>query len=184
MASRYLTDRWPIVDAMTNAKVGITYEHHELHEGDSFVLSVTDGSMAGTEYIGLAFITPASPKRVHMVAEWATLGVAHSEIIEGAVVTGGTAAVPFNRNRANITASAVTSCKTYDSAAGDTIGGGVTIHSAYAYSAKNQGSEGGRDAQEIILAPQTTYAFKAISDAGGGAITISLHWYEHTDSNA
>lgn len=185
MASRYLTDRWPIVDDMTNIAVGIDSAHHEVHEGSSFVTSYTDLDMGNGHWMGIGFTTPQGAKKLHMVVQWISVGIAHAEILEGCVLTSGTASIAFNRNRESTKTSIIAdSLKVYNSEVGtDDIVGGTTIHETYAFTDRKAGSEGGRDVEEIILAPGTTYGFKVMSDAISGKATITLHYYEHTDKD-
>lgn len=183
--SRYLTDEHlPIVDSVTNVSVGISQEHHEVHDGKAYVSFYVDAAMGNTEWIGIGFTTPAGSNKIHLVAQWSTLGKAHAEIIEAPSLSGGVALVAFNRNRSSSNTSVLASTlKYYDSVAGDTSVGGTVINQSYAFTTKNAGSEGGRDVLEFVLNPQTTYIVKATSDAASGAIELGLHWYEQTDAN-
>lgn len=175
----------PAIDSLTNAQISIDYAHHEIHDGSSFVVSYTDLAMGSGHWLGIGFTTPQGDKKLHLVAQWATLGIAHAEILEGATLTSGTATTATNRNRSSTKTSIIAdSLKAYNSEVGtDNIAGGTTIHETYAFSAKSGGTETGSDRDEIILAPGTTYGIKVTSDAAGGKATLTLHWYEHTDKN-
>jgi hypothetical protein len=185
-------------DSLTNALICISYEHHEVHEGDAFVVDVEDESMADTDTLSIAFKTPAGTKRAHIVAEFVTLVGGELEIWEGPTWTTNTGTLVdiINRKRlaamtSSILLEDITTPPTF--AATDAImknvtglatGAATRLSHLFAWGVQNKfGAGGGRDESEILLKPETQYAFVFTAIGNSNKAQLILHWYEHTDSN-
>jgi hypothetical protein len=177
---------------MTAALTTVDYAHHEIHSGSFFHAMVVDASMADTETISLAFKTPTGTKRVHMFYRWESKAGGHIEILEGPAWTQGTgvATAIYNRKRlTSMTASGVLEDRNQVAftasnqvIASPTItNAGTVIETVYAFGATRTAA-GGRDDNEIILKPDTTYAYRFTADGNTNAGWLSLNWYEHTDA--
>lgn len=186
----------PVVDDVSGIPISINSEHHEAHEGDSFVAATVDTSMANEDTLSLAFKTPpisVPQKRIHMVGKFNTAAGGHIAIIEGPTWGQGTGtAVPiYNRKRETSMASSglledknQSTFTASDQAITNVTGvsGGTTIGLIYAFGANNR-SSGDRSEEEMLLKPDTQYVVLATADGGSNAIWLGIYWYEHTDSN-
>ena len=184
------TGQSAIVDPVSSALVGITFEHHERHEGDAFFAEVHGTGTA----LNLCFKTPPT-KHMHVVHLFSVPSTAHFEILEAASWTTNTGTVyaPKNFNRNSTNESGALEDKT--ATPGYTAGGilqtatspsGTSIYYQAAVSdAAPQGGSGGLSAvgrNEIILKANTNYAFVLTSDDGSQLMQLILEWYEHTDA--
>ena len=170
-------------DSTSNALQVIDFPHHEIHQGDSYKADIVDIDMAANDYIGIAFTTPAAAVgRVHAIMAYVSKASAHLELIETpGVLTGGAALTAFNRDRGSAKTTKVTALKSYDSTVGGhVITGGTVIHDLYTWASKQIGDRD-RDSEEVVLAPETTYAFKLIADEANGAGQLKVIWYEHVN---
>lgn len=170
-------------DGISNALSVIDFAHYEVHEGNSYKADIVDTSMGATEYIGIAFTTPAAEAGlVHIIMGYVSRASAHLELIESpGVLTGGVALTAFNRDRGNANTSNVIGLKSYDSTVGGhVITGGTVIHDLYTWASKQIGDRD-RDSGEMILAPATTYAVKLTADEANGAAQVIIVWYEHVN---
>ena len=183
-----------VCDEMTNSLITISYEHHEIHEGDSFVVSIVDTTMASAETLVLAFKTPAGTKRAHLIYEYSTLTGAHCELIEGPTWDQGSgAAVTItNRLRAASPASSIllenrgqVTFTASDEMISNptTLSGGTVIDTNYSFGSNKLPESSRRGQHEFILKPDSTYAIRFTSDASSNKGQIIVDWYEHTDSN-
>lgn len=163
----------------------INLEHHEIHEGDSYIADkeVTAASL------DLAFKVPAGTKRMHLIFQWAAESKAHVEIYEGRTWTAGTGSTVtiFNRDRNTPKSSQVQEDTGGSFVANMAViqdptgqAGGTIIHDEYSWSDKKQ-TVRNRDVAEFILKNDETYVVKLTSDDGAKGLHIALHWYEHTD---
>lgn len=172
-------------DSKFKVPVIIISEHHEIHEGDSYIADkeVTAASL------DLAFKVPAGTKRMHLIFQWATESKAHIEIHEGRTWTAGTGSTVtiFNRDRNSGSTSQVEEDTGGAFAANMAVvqdptgqAGGTIIHDEYVWSDKRQ-TVRNRDVAEFILKNNETYVVKLTSDDGAKGLHTALHWYEHTD---
>jgi hypothetical protein len=170
-----------IADPFTNAAVDITGDHHYTHLGKGYVLVGATASIAAAGVEHISFKTPtASRAIVHFrPAKFSSRANSMSlTLIEGAVMTGGTAAVPRNKNRMAPDASGVVAATgaTLTTAGSKTIywdevgTGGVT---------NRAGGSGGSD-EELVLKPDTVYCltFTNTGATTASVATYTLAWYE------
>ena len=108
-----------LVDCLVNAMITVDYEHHEIHEGNFFMVSDVNLTLgaAATFIIGASIpVGTFSHFRFTVSAGGAT----HVEAIENAQLTGGAALVVYNANRNGPAAP-------FAALTDPTIGGGTTI---------------------------------------------------------
>jgi hypothetical protein len=183
-------------DPLTNSKTTVVFEHHEIHEGDSFNVHVESGSLAAAATYSIAFKTENSTKRIHLLINYATKTGGKMSLYEGATWTTntGTLATIYNKKRQSSMNSSslledLTSTPTF--AANDKVLIDPTIAALgtvipwqdVAYGAVNRPATGGRATNERILKPDTTYVIQFVSGAASNQVFVELDWYEHTDSN-
>lgn len=173
-------------DTTFRIPIFIALEHHEIHEGDSYIVDVKVTAAS----LDLAFKIPSGTKRMHSVFQWAAESKAHFELCEGRTWNAGTGSTGtiFNRDRNNPNISQVQgdaggSFVANMSVVQDPTGqtGGTVIHDEYSWSDKKQ-TVRSRDIAEFILKNDETYVAKLTSDDGSKGLHVALHWYEHTDS--
>ena len=181
------TPTTPRIDPATSALMTITYPHHEIHAGDSFVLFVEDVDIDAAEVLIIAFTTADATRWLHAVVVAANSAACRFEILEGPTITDdtGTDLVPYNRNRNSATVSTVRSIKAVAVANQATrnptiTGDGTVIWSETMGGYKNaSGSAGSATRQEWIFDQGVTYAFRITAIANDGVASIAVNWYEH-----
>lgn len=174
-----------MVDAITGAITQITGDHRYIHEGKAFTYIGNTGSLAaGSGTYSVSILTPVdtSGLRLHFrpIKLSATANTMLMTVAEGSTVTGGSVAVPFNRNRNSSNKSnCIFTAGVTVSVAGSTIGqeavGGGSNPST------NSGGCGGAN-HELVLKPNTTYSIKIDNIGSVTASTgyFELFWYEET----
>lgn len=174
-------------DSIFPIPVGIDTFHHEIHEGEFFVSDAVDTSMALNDTLILAFKTPNTTKQFHLLIEIASKSSAHVDILEGSTwnSSSGSQNPVFNRKRDSSNTTDVLEDTTGSFIDTNNIilnpvnvAGGTEIHDFYTFIGINVGGIRA-DIAEIILNPNTTYAFVLTADAGSNAGHIILNWYEH-----
>ena len=175
----------------------IDFEHHEIHDGDSFVCHYA-GEVTNTgEMTIIAFNTPDTAERVHVVVEYTATAFARALLIEAPSidVDEGAALLIFNRNRNSAKTSRVLSIETVPVANRATSyneaqagGANITINAANTVSEHHIGGgsgpfgTGGGQMQrdEYILKQNTQYAFilEALND-DTNVHNLHVSWYEH-----
>jgi len=183
------------IDSSTNALTTISYPHHEIHEGKSFVCHYSQTVSDTDDKSIIAFKVGAIPLDVVYSASASSVGIAY--IYESPAVTDGqgTTLAVYNRNRQeNMPASTIINTSTTPDTAGSAMyfsetdmaqvaGGTQLAHIPIGASAVPKPVGGtARETQEWILRPGLFYAFiiKSTSDADN-THWLELSWYEHTD---
>ena len=174
-------------DNKFKAPIGIDVGHHEIHEGDSFVIDTVDESMADGDVLSLAFKTPVAGKRIHMLVEGIFKGAGHMEITEDSTwaAGSGTQLSLYNRERNSTGSSILLENTTGGFVANDAMvlnsssyAVGTIIHSFYVFADRKTGGEA-RAVDELVLKPNTEYMILMEADVGTNAAHMTLNWYEH-----
>lgn len=159
------------VDSSAGALIVIDQEHHEIHEGDSYLVSYKspDASPIG-DNATLIFVLTTSTERVHVIYDHACGGDSEFELYEGCTVTGGTSMNYRNKNR------------NFPDGGTETVVRDPTVNSAGVL-LENTFSPGGTGPQagggiggtrnEWVLKPNTKYMFR-VTNRSGGAQPVSL----------
>lgn len=185
------------IDALTNAFIGLTHEHHHVHAGDSFVAGFTDNAMADNDTLIVAFLTPPGTQRVHMVIQFSTLVGGDIQVWEGATWTNRTGSLLpiINRKRETVmTAPGIledqaqvgflASGNLIENPTGLGTGSATSIRRVYAWGKKEKFmAGGGRDSEEMLLRPATQYAIVFTAEGNNNKGQVELNWYEHVDSH-
>lgn len=170
----------PSGDTLSHGAVVVDFEHHEIHEGDAFLV-IYSALKSNAETIEIRVATPNTTKWAHMVFEIQGALAGTAQIWEDTTKThaAGNAITPVNRNRNSAATSGLTVCHT---PAGAEAGAAMFTHYFGASSQSGLVSEGGGAGgrHEFILKQNTAYLIRATSRADGNALTIILDWYEHT----
>ena len=179
-------------DTLFKTPVVINVEHHEIHEGGSFLCSTVNATMSDTETLALCFKTPAGTKRAHMFVGYVSKLSGHLDLLEAPTWTtgSGTQQPIYNRKRlAGMTASVLLEDTTSTFVANGamvrnpgSLAGGTSIEQYYTFGKKDKIGGGGHHSDdEWILKPDTLYALRFTADENSNGGQIMLNWYEHTD---
>ena len=176
----YLQTSGPGVDALDSTRVAIAFQHHEIHEGNHYTVSVVDldVDIAGPKYVRIT--APDSATRIHFVGVASADGAALVEFYEDpTILAAGTALTEYNndRNSAN-TATATTFEDTTTQAPNNDgtllfagrIGGTGRAQTRIAGELANR--------EEWILEQNEDYLVKVTVDANNTEVIIVLTWYE------
>ena len=166
------------LDSITNHRIAIESEHHEIHEGDHYYMQGYLELNNGDDFY-VKMTTPDSDKWIHFVFDIKSTGICESTLDEDATggMTGGEEKTPFNNNRNSpntselAVVSGVTACTSYGKRLEDDKWGANGWK-------QSEGGAGGRN-NEIILKRNTIYcrSFKSYSD--NNIIQFRASWYEH-----
>jgi hypothetical protein len=157
-------------DPISNIPVTIDFEHHQVHEGESYVASLEQLSIS-TGTVKFAIQVPAGIMP-HMIVSVNTYnGSCIIRKFHTATFTGGTPMTKTNRNRNSLNAAAITITS------GVTSTNGTLFESFIAGAGKSTGGSQ-RSEAEIILKSSTTYRFDVVGLDSGTQAIVRFHWYE------
>ena len=186
-------------DAVGGGLSIIDFEHHEIHEGVSFVCHYSNTVTNSGEMTAIAFNTPDTAGWVHVVVEYTATALARALLIEAPSIDldEGADLVIFNRNRNSAKTSGVSTIETvpelneatsYNEA--QAAGANITINAANTVSEHHIGGgsgpfgTGGGQLQrdEYILRQNTQYAFilEALNN-DDNIHNLHVSWYEHSN---
>jgi hypothetical protein len=164
-------------EGLTKYQGVISSDHAYIHQGKGFTYVFYAAALNGTTRIGFTTPSVASGKFVH----WRPIGGYTSsdaitvELTEGDTFTGGSDAVPFNRNRNIATTSVMQAFKTGVTSTPS----GLLVLGTGAGSASGPGagsSEGGEN-EELVLKQNEDYVL-TITSGGATRVFLQLFWYE------
>lgn len=167
------------LDPTSNTLKSIDYAHHEIHSGSSFTCGRA-ASIGIGETIVIHIKTADSDKRAHLLGAVGVSGEVNVQWIEDVSITGGangTAITTVCRRRDSRTKTAET--LVYHT---PTYSGGTSLGTYHTGSGRGTGGEI-READEWILAPDTSYILLVTSEANTVDAQVTLNWYEHTDKD-
>ena len=149
-----------------------------------------DGGVEPDRILVLAFKTPDTTMRCHLVAEWLSQDKAHFEVYEGRTWTTSTGSQVSVLNRRRDGSVTTTVLEDTTGAFADnnaivknptTLAAGTLLHADYTLSNKD-GNVRSNTMDEIVLKGNSTYSFELTSDVGPKAGYIRLRWYEVADA--
>ena len=167
-------------DPIFRAPIGIDTVHHEIHEGDNFI--VQEGIQLNNAAKVYLIVTPNTTKWAHMVISVTGSQDTSVSFIEGTTHTGGTAMTEVDRNRNTANSAGVVVTHTPAGA----LGGTTTLFSSQwgiPTVGGGKGGSGGGDGlrEEFVLAQDESYALTVTAlSANANNITVSIDFYEHT----
>ena len=185
----------PEIDEVTHSLATMSYTHHEVHAGSSFIFDYVDEALADDETITLAFKTPAGTKRLHFFPQFTTLVGGDMRVYEDTFWTAGTGSAQsvINRKREDSMSSSiilenVSSASTFiangkiiANPTGHDSSAATMIRHLYGWGKKEKFNAAGEDENELVLNPDTTYAVVFTAEGGSNKAQLILNWYEHTD---
>ena len=88
-----------MVDDVTGVAINIPFEHHEIHEGNSYVACHFASAVGSGSDADVKVVAPNTSTRIHMFAFMSGSVEFEALIYEGGNVTAGTALTAVNRDR-------------------------------------------------------------------------------------
>lgn len=161
-------------DPISDIPVGIDFEHHQVHEGESYMVVDKQGTI-GTGTVKYAMTVPVFANPIncpHLIISFSVYdGAIEYALYETATFTGGTAKDVINRNRnsANVAAASVT--------AGVTSTNGTFIKGDYLGAGTKSGADV-RGAVEMVLKSNTIYRLDVIGLSANTRCFVHFDWYE------
>ncbi|MCP5008964.1 MAG: hypothetical protein GY942_03185 [Aestuariibacter sp.] len=169
------------IDFSTNSLQTVEYDHHEIHGGSSYHLSLTTENLGGEtgDHLHISFTTPDTTKWFHLVAHAYGSGQNNFQIREAPTggMVGGSAMTPLNRNRNSVNTSGALL-----PVSGATVGTGGTLLVDEDRGQGNSNIGESRGTQEWMLKQDTLYSFRIYDTTNIQAVLI-LDWYEHTNKH-
>jgi len=173
------SDGYPVfaigpVDPISRLPVIIDFEHHQVHEGESYKaineqLSIATNTVKYAVEVGAYSPAVRAP---HMIVKADVYnGSALVRIYESATYTGGAAMSAANRNRNSSTTAGITI------KSGVTSTNGTQID-AFFVGVGNRAAGANRNESEWILKANTIYRVDVVGLAAGTQAVVSLLWYE------
>lgn len=167
-----------LTDSETGALVIIQSDHHEIHTGDTYLVSYKSPDASPIADNGtVVIILTTSTKEIHMVYDHACGGDSEFELSEGPTVTAatGTPMTPQNKNRNFSNANVTTALRD------PTVTNiGVLIENTFAPGGTGPTAGGGigGSRNEWELKPNTKYMFRVTNRSGNNQpISIRIEWY-------
>lgn len=163
------------------ALVAVLYQHHEIHEGSTFLVSYKSPDAAPVADNGtILFIITTHAKYAHMAFRAACGGDMEGELYEGTTVTAGTgfAMVEYNKNRASAKAATVGVRRQMT-----IVAVGTLIENEFVPGGTGPQAVGGAAATraEWVLAPNTVYMVRITNRAGNAQpMSLAIEWYEES----
>lgn len=161
-------------DPISNLPVVMDFEHHQVHEGETW-LALSRQDSLGTTTVKYGITVPVFANTIagpHMLIDVDIYdGAARVDLYAEATFTGGSLITPANRNR-NVAGSP-----------GTTVTGGVTstdgtlIESFYVAPGKGTAS-GSRPASEWVLKSGAKYRLDLVGQSQNTKAIARFNWYE------
>lgn len=167
-------------DPISDVPVVIEFDHHQVHEGESFGYSNLTASLASGSNKDFR-IRPSSDadtspdEAPHFIFEVVTTLEAEAYLYEDMTYTvgnGGTERTPANRSRVS-DGAAVTDL--FEDTTPATTGTNLWIG---LMGSGNRAGAGSRSLTEWILHPGKDYLFRVASKANGNKVLVRFEWYE------
>ena len=166
------------LDETTRSLTAIEYEHHEIHDGDSFYAEIYDATLDTGNVLIMLITTPNTLEYAHMRTMIQVSNAATVLFYEGTTVLAEGGAVTENnrdRNSAHSATVVVTEKPTITA-------NGTLLQTSYVGTAGKYGV-GGTDSalNEWILKANEKYLLVLTSRADGNLGVVGINWYEHTN---
>ncbi len=160
-------------DPISNIPVVMDWEHHQVHEGESYAAQYYTASVADTKFAIVVPIYAHGLDAPHLVIEAGIYGGAGQiDVYEGATYTGGTLMTAWNRDRnsANVPAMTIYS--------GVTSSDGTLMPWTTLFASAGKTAQGTRSATEFVLKSNTKYRIDFTELSAATRVVIRFEWYE------
>ena len=166
----------------THALISISYEHHEIHDGNSYFV-FGNATLNTNNTLSVAITTPDTTEEQHIIIDVRVTDAATFAWISGVTsYTGGNAYTPINRNTRSSNTSNVVCKRGWTGNNPLVLTGGTTKYTEIANSSKGVIWDR-QSGEEIVLPRNSIEVFRATSLANGNTMNILINWYEHTPKN-
>ena len=171
-------------DDATDEVVTIEYEHHEIHEGDSYEYTEIKDQTQDHVY-DIQITTPNTTKWAHLTFEFYVEAETDWYFYENVTIaTPGTAVTPLNHDRnstnsAGLVVKVITNTTTANANSDTTVAAATTLMHGTSGAGKKVGGEGA-SRHEWILKQNEDYCIRWIATTAG-RVNWHLDWYEHTN---
>lgn len=161
-------------DPISDIPVVMDYEHHQVHEGETYLAQDIQASLAA-QTVKYGITVPVYANTLYAPHMMVVCDVYNGNVLvqvyEGATFTSGSLVTAYNRNRnsANTAKTTITG--------GVTSTNGTLLKSFYAGAGKTS-SGTARSNIETILKSNTIYRVDVIGQAAGTAAIVGFEWYE------
>lgn len=170
-------------DNATDDVVAIEFEHHEIHEGESYgYAEAVDQTIAHVYDIQIT--TPNTTKWAHFTYNFEVENETDWYFYENVnIILAGAAITPLNRDRNSsndsiLTIKVITNTTTGNANADTAVAGATILAHGITGDKKTGGEANGR--HEIILKQNEDYSLRFIATVAGW-VSFHLDWYEHTN---
>lgn len=165
------------IDENSNSLIVIDFAHHEVHEGDSYVLTNQANLGSGASFDYIINTSGMNGKQAHIIVLARSTAEANLFIYENVTFTGGTPNGEVNRNRNSDNIAKATILE-----ASNILTRQTKMFEQHFGSGKSIGGQS-RNTLEFILKENETYSIEFTSESPGNDISWIIEWYEHTPSN-
>lgn len=170
-------------DDATDQVVTIDYDHHKIHEGDSYGYSEVEDQTQNHVY-DIQITTPDTTKWIHITGTFDVESETDWYFYENVnIILAGTAVTPLNHNRnssnsAGLVLKVITNTTIGNANADTTVAAATTLLHGIAGAGKKVGGQGGQR-MEFILKQNEDYCLRFIASTAG-YVSFRLTWYELT----
>ena len=164
-----------VIDCLVNAFATIDYPHHEIHDGNFFIVDRVNLALAAAATMSLGATIPAGTF-AHFRHIVSVGGACHVELKEGVGFTGGGAETIYNANRNGPAAA-------FGALSDPTIAAGTVILEYVIASGGGPKAGGGSGSlfDEIITKDNETYSIEVTNQTNGAiAASIVVGFYPKT----
>jgi hypothetical protein len=163
-------------DVVSNIPVVIDYEHHQVHEGEAYIVQYVDLALDTNTIkfgINVPTFTPADASRCPHLEIFCDVynGSARIDLYESAAITGGTLITSYNRERNSAITAGTTILHTVTSVTG-------TLLKSFFAGGGTRASGSARSEVEMILKSNTKYRVDVTGLVAGTDAIIRFLWYE------
>ena len=171
------------IDTVTDAKNTVDWNHHQIHEGDSFHISVRDSDLDTDAELKVAFKTPNTTIWGHCRVKGSNTVNGEFKFLEAATVTADTGSQISitNRNRNSATTSGMLDMGASATANKATLGATVTDDGTVIYQELLGAYNAKAETGEFVLKKNTVYVARIIGNADNGRASLHMDWDEHAD---
>lgn len=170
------------MDASTHTLQTITYDHHEIHGGVSYQVSISDSNINVTP-LRIKMVVPAQAARIHALVYGVSSGDSTFTITENPTggASGGTTLTAINKRRD----SANTSSTTLTGGVTAPTGGTVLTTETHGFDKHKISGETRGTAEWVFGKTGTseTYVFELESATADVVGNLLVTWYEHADKD-
>jgi len=170
------------MDHITSARVVIDVAHHEIHEGETWLVSYKSPDADPIADNGtIAFVVVTGSKYVHLLARAGCGGDAEAELYEGTNYQVGTGTAMVERNKSRPTGDGGNTAQVIRQPAINNAG--VLLENEFIPGGTGPQAVGGAGTMraEWVFARNTNYMVRITNRAGNAQpMSLAIEWYEES----